>query len=115
MCGRYRLTAKERYFRDHFGLDEDPPWTPRWNIAPTQQVPIVRQDRKEPKRSFALVRRGLIPYWAKDPVWSKNSFGATNFILEIFEGFKIQTPLSLSDELRVVCPRKIHDTQATSV
>src|SRR5258708_19895394 len=67
MCGRYRLTAKERYFRDHFGLDEDPPWTPRWNIAPTQQVPIVRQDRKEPKRSFALVRWGLIPYWAKDP------------------------------------------------
>jgi putative SOS response-associated peptidase YedK len=66
MCGRYRLTAKERYLRDHFGLDEDPHWTPRWNIAPTQQVPIVRQDRKEPKRSFGLVRWGLIPYWAKD-------------------------------------------------
>jgi putative SOS response-associated peptidase YedK len=36
MCGRYRLTAKERYLRDHFGLDEDPTWTARWNIAPTQ-------------------------------------------------------------------------------
>jgi hypothetical protein len=24
MCGRYRMTAKERYLRDHFGLDEDP-------------------------------------------------------------------------------------------
>jgi putative SOS response-associated peptidase YedK len=41
-------------------------WTPRWNIAPTQKVPVVRQDRKEPKRSFALFRWGLIPYWAKD-------------------------------------------------
>jgi putative SOS response-associated peptidase YedK len=66
MCGRYRLSAKERYLRDHFGLDEDPPWTPRYNIAPTQQVPIVRQDAKEPKRTFSLVRWGLIPYWAKD-------------------------------------------------
>jgi len=48
MCGRYRLTAKERYLRDHFGLDEDPAWTPRWNIAPTQLVPIVRQKASRP-------------------------------------------------------------------
>jgi len=66
MCGRYRLTAKERYLRDHFGLDEDAHWTPRWNIAPSQPVPVVRQDKKEPKRTFALLRWGLIPYWAKD-------------------------------------------------
>ena len=66
MCGRYRLSAKERYLRDHFSLDEDPSWVPRWNIAPTQPVPIVRQDPKDPKRTFGLVRWGLIPYWAKD-------------------------------------------------
>jgi len=66
MCGRYRLTAKERYLRDHFGLEGEVPWTPRWNIAPTQKVPVVRQDRKEPKRTFALLRWGLIPFWAKD-------------------------------------------------
>jgi putative SOS response-associated peptidase YedK len=67
MCGRYRLTAKERYIRDHFGLDEDPAWTPRWNIAPTQPVATIRQDPKAPKRNFSLIRWGLIPYWAKDP------------------------------------------------
>src|SRR5258708_22554845 len=67
MCGRYRLTAKERYIRDHFGLDGDPPWTPRWNIAPTQQIATVRQHRSEPKRIFGLMRWGLIPYWAKGP------------------------------------------------
>jgi putative SOS response-associated peptidase YedK len=59
MCGRYRLTAKERYLRDHFGLDEDPHWTPRWNIAPTQPVPVIRQDKKEPKRTFAPLVGGL--------------------------------------------------------
>ena len=66
MCGRYRLSAKERYLRDHFGIEEEVSWQPRWNIAPTQKVPIVRQDRKEPKRTFGLVRWGLIPFWAKD-------------------------------------------------
>jgi putative SOS response-associated peptidase YedK len=66
MCGRYRLSAKERYIRDHFGLEDDVPWAPRWNIAPTQQVPIVRQDNKQPKRTFSFARWGLIPYWAKD-------------------------------------------------
>ena len=33
MCGRYRLTAKERYLRHHFGLDDDISWSPRWSIA----------------------------------------------------------------------------------
>ncbi len=66
MCGRYRLTAKQRYMRDHFGLDEDPPWEPHWNIAPTQQIATIRQHPAEPTRIFALMRWGLIPYWAKD-------------------------------------------------
>ena len=66
MCGRYRLTAKERYIRDHFGLDDDPPWTPRWNIAPTQQIATIRQHRSQPQRIFGLMRWGLIPYWAKE-------------------------------------------------
>jgi putative SOS response-associated peptidase YedK len=66
MCGRYRLTAKERYILDHFGLGEEPSWEPHWNIAPGQLVPTIRQDPKEPKRTFQLTRWGLIPYWAKD-------------------------------------------------
>jgi putative SOS response-associated peptidase YedK len=67
MCGRYRLTAKERYLRDHFGLDVRVEWLPRWNIAPTQMIPTIRQHPKEPRRIFSLMRWGLIPYWAKDP------------------------------------------------
>ena len=67
MCGRYRLTAKERFLSQFFNLDpEDLEWAARWNIAPTQQVATIRQDRKEPKRKFGLMRWGLIPYWSKD-------------------------------------------------
>jgi len=67
MCGRYRLTAKERYIAEHFDLEEsEVHWTPRYNIAPTQEAAIVRQDRKQPKRLFSLMRWGLVPSWAKD-------------------------------------------------
>src|SRR5215470_10047751 len=80
MCGRYRLTAKERYLRDHFGLDEDPTWKPRWNIAPTQLVPIVRHKSVTYRRSFDLFRWGLIPSWAKDASIATKT---TNDMLEI--------------------------------
>jgi hypothetical protein len=67
MCGRYRLTAKERWLSEYFNLDpEDVDWVARWNVAPTQEVAVIRQDRNEPKRKFSLMRWGLIPYWAKD-------------------------------------------------
>ena len=41
-------------------------WNPRYNIAPTQNVPIIRQNAKEPVREMSFVRWGLIPSWAKE-------------------------------------------------
>jgi putative SOS response-associated peptidase YedK len=38
---------------------------PRYNVAPSQDVPIVRQDA-EGLRELAFARWGLIPFWAKD-------------------------------------------------
>ena len=42
-------------------------WSPRYNIAPTQPVPVIRQHPKEPIRQISTMRWGLVPYWAKDP------------------------------------------------
>ena len=79
MCGRYRLTAKERWLSDYFNLDpEDVDWAARWNVAPTQEVATIRQDRKEPKRIFALMRWGLIPYWAKDASIANKTINAVS-------------------------------------
>ena len=39
---------------------------PRYNIAPTQPVAVIRQNSKEPVRELSLMRWGLIPSWAKD-------------------------------------------------
>jgi len=44
---------------------EQPNFPPRYNVAPTQPVPIVRM--ADGQRHFALVRWGLIPSWVKDP------------------------------------------------
>jgi len=66
MCGRYRLTAKERYIAEHFDLDDEVSAAPRYNIAPTQSAATIRQDPKQPSRVLSLMRWGLIPSWAKD-------------------------------------------------
>jgi len=67
MCGRYRLSRRKQLVEEYFDTvpgDED--WTPRYNIAPTQPVPIIRQHPKESRREMSLVRWGLVPSWAKD-------------------------------------------------
>ena len=67
MCGRYRLSRRKELIAEYFDMVDEIDWEPRYNIAPTQNVGIIRQNRTQPVRKFALVRRGLIPYWAKDP------------------------------------------------
>jgi putative SOS response-associated peptidase YedK len=65
MCGRYSITTAPEAMRRLFAYPEQPNFPPRYNIAPTQPVPIVRLN--EGRRQFALVRWGLIPAWVKDP------------------------------------------------
>jgi putative SOS response-associated peptidase YedK len=65
MCGRYLITTAPEAFRALFRYAGQPNFPPRYNVAPTQPVPIVRL--VEGAREFALVRWGLIPAWVKDP------------------------------------------------
>src|SRR5579864_6239784 len=65
MCGRYVITSPPAAIRALFGYPEQPNFPPRYNVAPTQPIPIVRLD--EGRRHFALMRWGLIPAWVKDP------------------------------------------------
>ena len=65
MCGRYLITSTPEAMRELFNYLEQPNFPPRYNVAPTQPIPIVRLH--EGQRQFALVRWGLIPAWVKDP------------------------------------------------
>jgi putative SOS response-associated peptidase YedK len=65
MCGRYLITTAPEAMRRLFRYPEQPNFPARYNVAPTQPIPIVRLTEGE--RHFALVRWGLIPAWVKDP------------------------------------------------
>ena len=65
MCGRYVLTATPEELQALFGYLDGESFPPRYNIAPTQPIAIVRMSHGA--RRFALVRWGLVPGWVKDP------------------------------------------------
>jgi putative SOS response-associated peptidase YedK len=68
MCGRYRLSRRKQIIEEHFdAVSGDEEWSPRYNIAPTQPIPIIRQNPSEPVRELSMMRWGLIPSWAADP------------------------------------------------
>ena len=65
MCGRYVISVDPETYRVEFGFTERPNFPARYNVAPTQPVPIVLEDRGV--RHFMLVRWGFLPSWVKDP------------------------------------------------
>jgi putative SOS response-associated peptidase YedK len=68
MCGRYKLSRRKQVVEEYFdAVSSEEDWSPRFNIAPTQPIPVIRQNPKEPVRGLSLMRWGLIPSWAKDP------------------------------------------------
>lgn len=85
MCGRFTLATPAAEWAALFGLDRVPDLEPRYNIAPTQDVPVVRSTAPAqggdgaaaastgssgPPRELVELRWGLVPHWARefDPV-----------------------------------------------
>ena len=66
MCGRYELHTNPATIALLFGLEYPPEIRPRYNIAPMQQVPVVRVN-SHGQRELVQVRWGLVPRWARDP------------------------------------------------
>jgi putative SOS response-associated peptidase YedK len=65
MCGRYTLRTPAIDLVEVFQLLREPVLEPRYNIAPTQTVAVVRQIEKH--RELSVMRWGLVPSGAKDP------------------------------------------------
>jgi putative SOS response-associated peptidase YedK len=66
MCGRFAFYSPAEAAAALFEFDACLPTEPRYNIAPTQLIPVVRS-AKTGGREFVMLRWGLVPYWAKDP------------------------------------------------
>jgi putative SOS response-associated peptidase YedK len=67
MCGRFTLFDSPASLTERFALGEVPSLSPRYNIAPSQAVAVVRIPAGGTDRELALLRWGLLPSWAKDP------------------------------------------------
>ncbi len=61
MCGRFSLTTAPQWVAEQFGLAEVPDLGPRYNIAPTQDVAVVRSQSDGIGNRLDLVRWGLVP------------------------------------------------------
>ena len=66
MCGRFSNDAKPEQIEDEFKIGKLNPklFAPRYNIAPTQMIPVVLEQSGD--RIIESLRWGLIPSWAKD-------------------------------------------------
>ncbi len=67
MGSRYSLTSPPEAIGKLFAVETGEGFPPRYNIAPTDPVLIVRNSEFKDARELVLVRWGLIPSWVKDP------------------------------------------------
>ena len=56
MCGRFILTSPGRVLAAQFELQHEPELTPRYNIAPTQMVAVVRFDQETIVKQFEMLK-----------------------------------------------------------
>ncbi|MFC7552498.1 SOS response-associated peptidase [Pseudoroseomonas wenyumeiae] len=66
MCGRFFAARPGRAGAIHGSDGRAPNFPPSWNVAPTQDSPVVRYNAKDGARHMDLLRWGLVPRWAKD-------------------------------------------------
>src|ERR1700730_5337192 len=86
MCGRAKLETDVSEIKIAFRIPPEyptPNFAPSWNVAPTDDLPIVRYDQKAGSRTLDLMRWGLVPYWAKD---LKIGFSTINAMAETVDG-----------------------------
>ena len=67
MCSRYFLDADGNVIAFTFRVPVNDRIRRRYNIAPSQEAPVIRATKDGGAREVAMLRWGLVPFWAKDP------------------------------------------------
>jgi putative SOS response-associated peptidase YedK len=77
MCGRYAAILPAEHiialFQTHGPI---PNWPGTYNMAPTQNAPVVRRHPETGERRLDLLRWGLVPHWVKDPKTTRQPINA---------------------------------------
>lgn len=86
MCGRFAQITPVGDLVNIFEVTDSLPLQPRYNIAPTQDVAVVRAAGHQ--RQLALLRWGLVPRWAKDLSIGSKTFNARSETVHEKPSFK---------------------------
>lgn len=114
MCGRYALYGPHSRLRERFGIDDSiPDLPPRFNVAPSATMPIIRQE-SDGRRTVVLARWGLVPSWAKDPATAPHPINAKVETAAIrpmfrnaFRASRVLVPADCFFEWKAVSGRKL--------
>ena len=75
MCGRYTVSNPGEILPELLGHDDAPEMAARYNVAPTQEAPVIVAG-EDGSRRVAEMRWGLVPYWTKDPAIGNRAINA---------------------------------------
>ncbi len=67
MCGRFAFFSPREAVQEYFGIEVPFALEPRYNVAPSQEVAVIRQ-QADTQPEAAMLKWGLVPFWAKDAV-----------------------------------------------
>lgn len=87
MCGRFDLHLPIEFLSDVFGISFSPDLQPHYNIAPSQQILVIRTT-EDGSRHFAFLRWGLIPSWTKDPSIGSRMINARSETVDVKPAFR---------------------------
>ena len=85
MCGRYTIIAKAEEIEKRFNVEVPESYTPRYNAAPTQILPVITNESPE---GLSFFNWGLIPQWAKNKSISSKLINARSETLAEKASFK---------------------------
>jgi putative SOS response-associated peptidase YedK len=71
MCGRFSQSKSAETIAQVFQVNNVPPLTPRYNIAPTQQIQTILQNAEQSQREFQILHWGLIRVGRKIQKWGR--------------------------------------------
>lgn len=85
MPGRYTLTATRQVVEDRFNIEMTTDWKPRFNMAPSQFLPIITNENP---RKATMARWGLVPSWSGIQDTGKKMINARSETVATKQAFK---------------------------
>jgi len=88
MCGRFTITLSADELASAFSVSKVEDFTPRYNVAPTQTIPVIVRDTERDARIMLFMRWGLVPHWAKNLSFGAHRINAQAETVDIKPSFR---------------------------